>query len=157
VLVVETNAYAGNFERELTAWATGVVGECGVGDAEAVEFIEAADAMGYETRDEDLGADVSPFNELMELIIDEGDDVSCMRPCTMSKNANGEYLNVEMFMFRAPSDKDLNFIVHRVNLFPEYWRAASHCEPVKILGVKLLKRETVVLDSELWGESYVVQ
>ena len=29
--VVETNQYAGNFEREMCAYVTGAVGECGVG------------------------------------------------------------------------------------------------------------------------------
>ena len=30
--VVRTNLYAGNFEREICAYMTGVIGECGVGD-----------------------------------------------------------------------------------------------------------------------------
>lgn len=35
-LLVKTNCYAGNFERELCAFMTGQVGDCEVGD----EFVE---------------------------------------------------------------------------------------------------------------------
>lgn len=34
-LIVDTENYAGNFERELVAYATGCYGDCGVGDGEA--------------------------------------------------------------------------------------------------------------------------
>ena len=38
VFVVDTDQYAGNFERELCAFVTGHIGECGVGAEEAEEF-----------------------------------------------------------------------------------------------------------------------
>ena len=38
IFIVDTDAYAGNFEREITAHCTGQVGECGVGNAAAEEF-----------------------------------------------------------------------------------------------------------------------
>lgn len=34
-LVIDTNSYSGNFERELCAFITGHVGECGVGESYA--------------------------------------------------------------------------------------------------------------------------
>lgn len=40
VFVVDTNKYAGNFEREMCAFITGQVGECGVGDGTAEEEAE---------------------------------------------------------------------------------------------------------------------
>lgn len=43
-VIVDTTHYAGNFERELCAWLTGQVGECGVG-AEIAE--EAAGALRH--------------------------------------------------------------------------------------------------------------
>lgn len=30
--IIDTNSYAGNFEREMCAYLTGQVGDCGVGD-----------------------------------------------------------------------------------------------------------------------------
>ncbi len=38
LFVIDTEQYAGNFERQLCAWCTGQVGECGVGDSEAEDF-----------------------------------------------------------------------------------------------------------------------
>ena len=35
LLVVDTEQYSGNFERQLCAYITGIVGECGVGHEEA--------------------------------------------------------------------------------------------------------------------------
>jgi hypothetical protein len=38
ILVIDTEQYAGNFHRELTAWCTGVIEACGTGKAEAAQF-----------------------------------------------------------------------------------------------------------------------
>jgi hypothetical protein len=38
LFVIDTEQYAGNFERPLCAWCTGQVGECGVGQREADDF-----------------------------------------------------------------------------------------------------------------------
>lgn len=38
--VIDTEQYAGNFEREMTAYVTGHVGECGVGEDEARCYLE---------------------------------------------------------------------------------------------------------------------
>jgi hypothetical protein len=40
ILLVHTNSYAGNFEREMCGFMTGIVGECEVGDGEAEKFRE---------------------------------------------------------------------------------------------------------------------
>lgn len=38
LFVIDTDAYSGNYERQLTAWCTGVVGECGIGTGYALVF-----------------------------------------------------------------------------------------------------------------------
>lgn len=38
LFVIDTEQYAGDFERELGAWCTGQIGQCGVGDREAADF-----------------------------------------------------------------------------------------------------------------------
>lgn len=38
IFVVDTDIYAGNFERQMTAYVTGCVGDCGVGEKEAKMF-----------------------------------------------------------------------------------------------------------------------
>jgi len=40
IFVIDTDYYAGNFERNLCAYATGYVGECGVGRQMAQQFYE---------------------------------------------------------------------------------------------------------------------
>lgn len=64
VFVIDTKKYAGNFERELCAYVTGIIGECEVGDEEAKEF--AQDHSGD-----------NPFEEIIEM---PPDDNGCHRP-----------------------------------------------------------------------------
>jgi len=76
-LIIDTENYAGNFERELTAFVTGHIGECGVGADAADAYIKA----GYKPLD------------FVELRISEDDNVSCSRPtrtyCTPGWFNNG--------------------------------------------------------------------
>lgn len=39
IFVIDTDTYAGNFEREMTAFCTGCTGECGVGERYAEMFL----------------------------------------------------------------------------------------------------------------------
>lgn len=71
VFVIDTDKYAGNFERELCAFATGFVGECDTGKEEAEKFInefkleEAYDGL---------------FGEIIDLRVDEN---GCARPTSI--------------------------------------------------------------------------
>jgi len=40
LIVVDTEVYAGNFEREMCGWMTGLVGDCGVGQRQATKALE---------------------------------------------------------------------------------------------------------------------
>ena len=40
IFVIDTEQYAGNFEREMCAYVTGMLGDCGVGDEETAVFDE---------------------------------------------------------------------------------------------------------------------
>ncbi len=68
VFVVDTEQYAGNFERPLCAYVTGCVGECEVGTEEAERF--AAEVPGD-----------NPFEEIIEDVPD--DETACRRPATV--------------------------------------------------------------------------
>lgn len=67
IFVVDTDSYAGNFERDMTAFITGQLGECGVGDTNAKlmkdQFPDEAEAFE-------------------EIIGSEADEHGCSRPCT---------------------------------------------------------------------------
>ena len=75
VVAIDTTDYSGNFEREMCAFVTGQVGECGVGE----ELVEEAQ--------EELARDT--FNNtgewIEEHIVDEADDSDCPchRPCSI--------------------------------------------------------------------------
>lgn len=65
-LIVDTNSYSGNFERQSVAYATGQVGECGVGDTQA------------EHAEEDLSQEVLEWWE--DHVLHVADDDGCARP-----------------------------------------------------------------------------
>ncbi len=68
VFVVDTEQYAGNFEREMTAYMTGHVGDCEVGSSESEQFSK-------DTATEAI-ADGN-------LVINKPDDRGCYRPCVL--------------------------------------------------------------------------
>jgi hypothetical protein len=62
---VDTDSYAGNFERELCAYMTGITGECGVGHEAAKLYEEAG------------------FKPLDDLVGQAQDDHGCWRPAAI--------------------------------------------------------------------------
>lgn len=122
IFVIDTDQYAGNFEREMTAYITGQVGECEVG-SDMFEYYIA------ETGDKDK----EKFSELLE---HRADDHGCHRPCTIYStpgwfnNGSGEhfketkksnkypaYLSVAIFFYEKPSAKIISFMKERAKRF----------------------------------------
>ena len=73
VVVIDTNEYAGNFEREMCAFITGQVGECGVGDR---LIAKAREELAEDTFNNTL-------EWIEESIVQESDDNGCSRPCSI--------------------------------------------------------------------------
>ena len=69
-VIVDTEDYAGNFERELCAYMTGTYGECGVGEVCADLFEKDVDEETFKWFDEN--------------IMYESDDNGCSRPAKLS-------------------------------------------------------------------------
>lgn len=67
LFVIDTEDYSGNFERELCAYITGRVGECGVGDGCAELFNE----------------ETSLPEDFFENVREEADDHGCHRPASI--------------------------------------------------------------------------
>jgi hypothetical protein len=65
IFIIDTDSYAGNFERQMCAYLTGVLGDCGVGE----EFSELYNKEG--------GKNI--FDEYIE---QRSDDHGCHRPCS---------------------------------------------------------------------------
>ena len=67
ILCLDTDHYAGNFERELTAYCTGAIGDCGVGEDQRDYFFEEVPEK---------------FHKAFEdKIISLPDEHGCHRPC----------------------------------------------------------------------------
>ena len=75
--VIDTDTYGGNFERELAAYCTGEIGECGKGDDEAEIY---RDEMGISP-----AAEGGPFFEQLH---SRADDHGCHRPASIFPNPN---------------------------------------------------------------------
>ncbi|MDP3917411.1 MAG: hypothetical protein Q8Q42_03955 [Nanoarchaeota archaeon] len=71
LFVIDTDSYAGNFEREMCAYVTGQIGDCGVGE-------ETAEAVKQEIPDT-----VAQLEDLVELVPDEH---GCARPVSIFPN-----------------------------------------------------------------------
>lgn len=71
ILCLDTDKYAGNFERQTTAYATGITGGCGVGDTEAELFAELFED------EEDILDEIE--NKVLQVMADDG----CSRPCAI--------------------------------------------------------------------------
>lgn len=144
LFVVDTDAYSGNFERELTAYCTGCVGDCGVGDDEAEDF---------QLLHSDIGEEVAV------IIHQETDEHGCYRPATIwptpgwSNNGLGKhtrvsssdkikcpaYMSVGMWFTEAPSSQMVAVIKERAaKFFREYYTRGK----VTIAGFRLIKKLT---------------
>jgi hypothetical protein len=77
IFVIDTDTYGGGFERELTAYCTGEIGQCEVGDEEAEIY---RDAMGIAP-----ALEGGPFFEQLE---QRADDHGCYRPTYIFPNPN---------------------------------------------------------------------
>lgn len=111
--IIDTNEYAGNFEREMTAFITGVVGECEVGD----EYVD---------------------QEITEMFDEEiqhaSDDNGCYRPCEVYKGDS-----VAIFFNSKPSDALIETMKSRAYLFNDKRKQLDRWNPesdIKILGFK---------------------
>lgn len=70
MFVVDTEDYAGNFEREMCGFMTGYFGDCGVGGEESDLFYEQMR----------IDRDINPFKEY---ILQQADEHGCARPVTV--------------------------------------------------------------------------
>jgi len=120
IFVIETDKYAGNFERQMCGYLTGKFGECGVGEEEAREFLE----------DRGLRAEDSPFDDFVESVPDE--DGGCRRPCSTWGRDNK---SVAIFFYERPTDELISIMRERAKMFGER-------ENLKIKDFKLLKKQT---------------
>lgn len=124
-VLVKTNSYAGNFERELCAFMTGHIGECEVGS---------------ELVNPDVKAKFENFIRTMP------DDHACYRPVALDDDdAN----NMIIFLEGPLTAEQMNLLERRAHLF-ETTRPYQYLDVnFKFLGLELIKVTTGVTREEI--------
>ncbi|HMC00498.1 MAG TPA: hypothetical protein VKN14_05620 [Flavobacteriaceae bacterium] len=129
ILIIDTNSYAGNFERQITAFCTGMVGEYGIGDDYAKMFKEAHPDY---------------VEEFLDIVTQWPDDHGCPTAIWRTKKG-GKYNSVAIFFDKKPSKKQLEFIKNQALKFSSM---SKYKGPSKILGLRLIKPK--IHEDVLW-------
>ena len=126
LFIINTDKYAGNFEREICAYSTGIIGDCEVGDKQADDFIETFNKT---------------ICDLFERNIEHRpDDLGCYRPVEIynnNPNIGNEYNSLVIFFEEQPTQ---DMIAIMKNRSIEYGKLNN----IKILGFELKSEETIV-------------
>ncbi len=138
LFVVDTDKYTGNFERELCAYITGIVGECGVGEDESDIFAE------------EVGND--EIMEYFEDVIQQyPDDNGTYRPATsIPSPLRSGYSGVGIFLYYIPRDHILTLMCERAKKYGKLHK-------IKIEGFRIIKRKVVEISSVLEIENGVAK
>lgn len=135
-LVIDTNLYAGNFEREMCGYVTGVWdGETHGGDQ--------ADVFHQEV-------DGNPFGEIVEQRPD--DDHGWMSPQKLERTPPDfqHYNSVSIHFSEKPSEHLVNLIKSRAHKFALEGKIFDRpVQGLEILGFRLLTRSTATIDEAL--------
>lgn len=160
IFVVHTNLYSGSFERELTGFITGQVGDCDVGcDMAEIFYQDVSDEVFHQ------------FEEMIEQVIEDSGHRACYRPCAIwptpnrgndgvgchgdvtddesKKNFPYEaYESVAVFFNQQPTDNMISLMKDRSKLYEDEYGT----DGFKILGYQLLGRETKTVTNEITTE-----
>jgi hypothetical protein len=135
-IIVNTNDYTGNFEREFCAFTTGAIGECGVGDEERDRYISWAREMGINP---DLLADYTASIS---------DDDGCSRPVAIHDDTGEGYHDLIIYLDR-PLPADLwDIFKTRSTMFSN----STGWKLLKIKGMRMIKRTIVITDEVITPE-----
>ena len=137
IFVVDTDHYAGNFERPMTAYVTGCVGECGVGQKEAEMFMDAVPSS--------LGKRIDDIIESVP------DDHGCCRPASIyptpgprKQTHYEQYNSVAMFFSKRPEGDLLELMVERTKEYCDnHMSFLKEPNPIKVLSIRLVKEQVV--------------
>jgi hypothetical protein len=120
-LIIKTNSYTGNFERDICAYLTGVVGECEVGD----EFVNVLpNKPDFESN-----------------IMQVPDDHGCHRPVSIANTSNKDLV---IFFETKPTLEQIDFIKQYASTFDHARRTIGrmaqfhvNAPKIEILGFAL--------------------
>lgn len=163
-IIIDTEMYAGNFEREMVAYVTGEVGECGVGTDAA------------EVAQEELPAEARAWFEMN--IVQTSDEHGCWRPASIaptpgwSNNGHGKetklkpgkkmkypaYMSVEFCVNEWPPDNIMEVILGRVKKFCADWypnrsrmAGLGGLKPIPFTGIRWAERNVTETQIKEFG------
>ena len=116
----------------MTAYITGIVGECEVGDKEQLIFENEVEA-----EDQELFEDI---------VMQKPDEHGCYRPCALGSDRNGEPNSVEIYFDDRPTKEIVSTLKNRAMKYIEYVqnnKTDLHNYPSKIHGFRMESEETV--------------
>lgn len=119
VVLIETDSYAGNFERDLCAFLTGTVGECGVGSGLVSEDIK---------------------DVFKDFIYGVSDEHGCYRPCSIWLNEDNKYNSVAIFFYKRPTYELIDLMKDRLLRFNEHFASKD----IQFLNFQLFYRKITV-------------
>jgi len=117
-LVVKTNCYAGNFEREMCAYMTGQIGDCEVGG----KFVKEEIKEKFEDK-----------------ISGEVDDNGTFRPVALDDENSDNFV---IFLEEKLSKEDVKFLEKRAKLFEKERPYKYLDKKFKFLGLEQIKITT---------------
>lgn len=138
--IVDTDKYSGNFEREMCAFVTGQVGECGVGDEYADSF------------EEEFGEDFTyKVGDMMEGV---PDDHGCFRPVGISTAPDSdECASVEIYFGDKPDSEIVKMMKERAVFFGKTarGRVTDELYDITVLGFRLTETTTETVEHKMEG------
>lgn len=159
--VVDTDKYAGNFERGMTAFCTGRTGECDVARKQAALFhedhpleLDECDMLencvfpsGYDS------SGILPGEEVPQMAW-LPDDHGCHRPTAIHLSPapnQTEYNSVAMYFHERPTDEQVEIIKRRAHRYctEQTGNAADHAirtEGITIIGFRLFERRVRIVE-----------
>lgn len=172
IFITDTEQYAGNFEREMCAFMTGMVGECKVGWEEAVLFYEQ---LGLVEKDADWnGLNVQNCHEdfknpFVNFVMNRADEHGCHRPtsiwptpgwfndgmgnCSKGEGKFSAYQSVAIFFEQKPTQELINLMINRVKAFAKEHGAnklSQKLQPLTITGFRLISEDTTQTQEDSW-------
>lgn len=128
-ILIKTDSYAGNFEREMCAHVTGHIGECGVGD----EYVDESIAEKFE-----------------DYIGLESDDHGCYRPAELGYDLGYSNNDVVIWFEKKPTQELIDTIKERLETFNETRKKLQtwNNDAVEVKGILILdvKRTTKITE-----------
>ena len=134
--VIDTEQYAGNFEREMCAHLTGRIGDCEVGE-------ELVDPV---------------LKEMFYNVVDMPDDHACYRPTTCFPLKDKPDNNAVAIFFDKndpPTEEQITLMKERANEFQEVFRTKGRMAEfnkdalITITGFRLIEFSTTRTEKEI--------